>query len=42
VSRAWQVERTFTPQLSAAHAAHRRARWQEALRRAADWEEGAA
>jgi glycerol kinase len=39
VSRAWQVERTFTPQLSAAHAAHRRGRWQEALRRAGDWEE---
>ncbi len=39
VSRAWQVERTFTPQLSADAAAHRRARWQEALSRAGDWEE---
>jgi len=39
VQRAWQVERTFEPQMQSAAAAHRRARWQEALRRAADWEE---
>ncbi len=39
VARAWQVERTFEPHLSADAAAHRRSRWQEALRRAGDWEE---
>jgi glycerol kinase len=39
VSRAWQIDRTFTPQMSADAAAHRRARWQEALLRAGDWEE---
>jgi len=39
VQRAWQVERTFEPQMQSAAAAHRRARWQEALRRAGDWEE---
>ncbi len=35
----WQVERTFEPRLSAGEAAHRRARWTEALNRARDWEE---
>ena len=35
----WQVDRTFEPQMSADKAAHRRARWSEALRRARDWEE---
>jgi glycerol kinase len=39
VQRAWQVERVFEPQVSADHAAHRRARWSEALSRAGDWEE---
>ena len=39
VHRAWQADRTFEPQLGADEAAHRRARWQEALRRAGDWEE---
>jgi glycerol kinase len=39
VQRAWQVERTFEPQQSADHAAHRRSRWREALGRAGDWEE---
>jgi len=39
VTRAWQVERTFEPRLGADEAAHRRARWKEALRRASDWEE---
>jgi glycerol kinase len=39
VERAWQVERTFTPQMSADEAAHRRSRWTEALHRSADWEE---
>jgi glycerol kinase len=39
VQRAWEVERTFEPQLSADEAGHRRARWTEALRRAGDWEE---
>ena len=39
VEHAWQVERTFTPQMSATEASHRRARWKEALSRARDWEE---
>jgi glycerol kinase len=39
VARAWQVERTFTPQMSPDESRHRRTRWQEALRRAGDWEE---
>ena len=39
VSKAWQVDRTFEPQQSADQAAHRRARWREALSRAGDWEE---
>jgi glycerol kinase len=37
--RAWQVDRTFEPQMSADQAAHRRQRWAEALRRAKDWEQ---
>ncbi len=41
VQRAWQVDRIFEPQPNADHAAHRRARWKEALRRAGDWEEHA-
>ena len=39
VRRAWQAERVFTPQISAAAAAHRRSRWAEALKRAREWEE---
>ena len=39
VSRAWQLERLFEPKLGADEAAHRRSRWQEALRRSGDWEE---
>ena len=39
VQRAWQVDRVFSPKLGADEAAHRRARWKEALRRAGDWEE---
>jgi glycerol kinase len=39
VEKAWQVDRIFEPQASAEHAAHRRARWKEALRRSSDWEE---
>jgi glycerol kinase len=39
VSCAWQVDRTFAPQMSADQAAHRRARWSEALARSRDWEE---
>jgi glycerol kinase len=39
VQRAWQVDRIFSPKLGADAAAHRRARWKEALRRAGDWEE---
>jgi glycerol kinase len=38
VSRAWQVDRTFTPRMSADQAAHRRSRWTEALSRSRDWE----
>ncbi|HLH52868.1 MAG TPA: glycerol kinase GlpK [Verrucomicrobiae bacterium] len=36
---AWQADRVFTPQKSADEAAHRRARWTEALKRSRDWEE---
>jgi glycerol kinase len=39
VHRAWQPDRTFEPGMSADRAAYRRHRWQEALRRARDWEE---
>jgi glycerol kinase len=39
VQHAWQVDRVFEPQQSSEHAAHRRARWREALSRAGDWEE---
>jgi glycerol kinase len=39
VSRSWQVDRTFEPQMSADKAAHRRSRWHQALGRARDWEE---
>ena len=39
VSRAWQADRTFEPQMSADKAAHRRARWRQALNRAREWEE---
>jgi glycerol kinase len=39
VEKAWQVDRIFEPQATAEHASHRRARWKEALRRSADWEE---
>jgi glycerol kinase len=35
----WQVDRTFTASRSADEVAHRRSRWNEALRRARDWEE---
>lgn len=36
---AWQTDRVFTPLKSADEAAHRRARWAEALKRSRDWEE---
>jgi len=39
VGRAWQVERTFAPQMSADEAKHRRSRWSQALSRAREWEE---
>jgi glycerol kinase len=39
ISRSWQVDRTFEPQMSADKAAHRRARWSQALSRARDWED---
>jgi glycerol kinase len=35
----WQVDRTFAASRSADEVAHRRSRWNEALRRARDWEE---
>ncbi len=39
IRQAWQIDRTFEPQMSAAEATHRRQRWAEALNRARDWEE---
>ena len=39
VSRSWEVERTFEPQMTADKAAHRRARWKQALSRSREWEE---
>ncbi len=39
VSTAWQAERTFEPQMSADKAAHKRARWRQALDRSREWEE---
>jgi glycerol kinase len=33
------MDRTFSPSRSADEVAHRRSRWQEALKRARDWEE---
>jgi len=39
VSRVWQADRTFEPSMSADQAAHRRARWNQALSRAREWEE---
>jgi glycerol kinase len=38
VSRSWQVDRVFEPQMSADEAAKRRARWSQALNRAREWE----
>jgi glycerol kinase len=38
LSSSWQVDRTFEPQMSADKAAHRRARWKQAVARARDWE----
>jgi glycerol kinase len=37
--KAWQVDRTFEPGRSADEVAHRRGRWNEALRRAREWEQ---
>ncbi len=39
VQKAWQADRTFTPQSKATEVAHRRGRWAEALARARQWEE---
>lgn len=39
ISRAWQGDRTFEPQMSADESQYRRSRWAEALRRACEWEE---
>jgi glycerol kinase len=39
IHHAWQVDRTFEPQMSTDAAAHRRQRWAEALNRARGWEE---
>jgi len=38
LTKSWQVDRTFEPQMSADKAAHRRDRWRQALDRARDWE----
>jgi glycerol kinase len=35
----WAVDRTFEPALAEDQVSHRRARWNEALARARDWEE---
>jgi glycerol kinase len=37
--RAWQLDRTFEPRISADQVAQRRNRWAAALRRAKDWEQ---
>jgi glycerol kinase len=42
ISSHWQVEKTFTPRMPRAQAAGLRARWQDALARAKDWEPAAA
>jgi len=39
VEKAWQADRIFEPQKSAAEVAHRRSRWAEALKRGREWEE---
>ena len=39
VERSWQLDRRFEPAASADEAAHRRARWSEALKRSREWEE---
>ena len=39
ISKVWQVDRTFEPQMTADKAAHRRSRWHQALSRARDWED---
>jgi glycerol kinase len=39
VARGWQADRTFEPRMSPDEAAYRRSRWNEALRRAREWEE---
>jgi glycerol kinase len=39
VQASWQLDREFEPMLEAKLAAHRRARWSEALQRSRDWEE---
>ena len=38
VEKAWQLERRFQPIMSRDEAAHRRARWTDALQRSRDWE----
>ncbi|MCX6550645.1 MAG: glycerol kinase GlpK [Acidobacteria bacterium] len=39
VQHAWQIDRVFEPAMAPGEAAHRRARWTQALTRARDWEE---
>ena len=39
VSRSWQVDRTFEPELSSERAEELKSRWRKALDRARDWEE---
>ena len=41
VQKSWQLDRRFEPAASADEAAHRRARWSEALKRSREWEEHA-
>jgi glycerol kinase len=35
----WEIERKFEPNMSDKDRDHRRSRWNEALRRACEWEE---
>ena len=39
VARVWQADRAFEPLMSVDEAAYRRSRWDQALRRAREWEE---
>jgi glycerol kinase len=41
VRRNWEIDRRFEPRMARDESAHRRARWNQALERARDWEERA-